>query len=328
MSFQGDSNPGVDEKSNGVTIYRLIRYLFSLFRPYISIGFAAPFIAGALFAYISLGYSTGPPLVEIIIPILVGFFLGCGFFALDSYFDIETDKFNPRKKSLPHILDSGLLPRWVAIFSTIMFFATGIILSIFVSIIHFILAIIGSFAGVLYTTPPFRFKGRFLLDILINVLAFGVIGSIYGWLIYASFTDLSSVYGWFVVPLCSVLTFIIVFPTPMIDYECDKKANIRSTVVIMGLKNYTKLGIILMSLISVVVALIELKIYFDFNLYSHLSFEFSILMGLILIGIFVFISYFLLYHWPTPRTAFYITGIIAIIVFIGVLVALQMLSIF
>lgn len=313
---------------NEVNIFRRILYLIHLYRIYISIGFAAPFVAGAIFAYISLGNSGLPSIFDLIIPILVGFFMGCGFFALDSYFDVETDKANPRKKSLPHIFDINLLPKWIGIVSAIIFFVTGIILSGFLSLIHFFLAILGVGAGILYTTPPFRFKGRMVLDLLINVLAFGMIGSLYGWLIYSDFTQLTSMYGWFVVPISCMLTFIIVFPTPMIDYEADKKANVKSTVVIVGPEKYAKIGLIALSLIFVGMTSIELIIYFDFNLYSHLTIELPILIGLLFAGSLTYVAYYILYRWPTPKTAFYVTGLIAISIGVGSIFALQVGTIF
>ena len=135
-------------------------------------------------------------------------------------------------------------------------------------------------------------------------------------------------FGWFVVPLCSILTFIIVFPTPMIDYDADKAANLKSTVVSMGLKNYTKLGLVAISLIFIAMTSIELKIYFDILSVSWINFDLPFLIGLLLIGVLTLVSYFILYRWPTPKTAFYITGVAAITIAIGCIVALQVAGVF
>lgn len=323
-NLNNDSQINVNE----ISLLRKIFYLIHLYRIYISIGFSAPFVAGAIFSYISLGFSSLPSLFALIIPILVGFFMGCGFFALDSYYDVETDRLNPRKKSLPHIFDRNLLPKWVGLVSALIFFSLGIILSVFLSIIHLFLAMLGVGAGILYTTPPFRFKAKTGLDILINVLAFGMIGSVYGWFIYSDFTGLISMYGWFVVPISCMLTFIIVYPTPMIDYEADKAANVKTTVVTVGLEKYAKIGFIALTLIFIAMSSIELKIYFDFNTYSHLKIDLPILIGLLLTGCLTYISYYILYRRPTPKTAFYMTGLIAISLGLGAILALQVADVF
>ncbi len=322
------TNEDQPEGEEKLGLLKTILYIFHLFRPYISIGFCAPFAAGAIFAYISLGYSGLPSILDLLVPILVGFFMGCGFFALDSYQDVETDKQNPRQKTLPHIFDKGLLPRWVGVVSAGILLGAGIIISIFVSLIHFILAILGASAAVLYTSPPFRFKGRAGLDLFINIFAFGLVGSIYGWLLYSDFAGLVSVFGWFVIPLCCILTFIIVFPTPMIDYEADKAAGDRSTVVRLGLKGYAKLGLISMIFISITMTLMEIKIYFDFLSVPYINFSLPILIGLLLVGVLTFISYYIIYHWPTPKTAFYMTGISCISVALGAFLALQIADFF
>ncbi len=317
----------VEENSENteVTLSRKFKSLISLTRPYISIGFSVPFLAGAAFSYLSLQGHSILPFQLLILPIIIGFFTGCGFFCLDSYFDVETDKLNPRQKTLPHTLDQNIISKRTVQITIIFCFSIGIFLAFFIDLFHVLLAVLGTVCGVLYSTPPFRFKGRVSLDITINVIAFGVVGSIFGWTIFSNIPNLNSIYGWFVLPICSILTFILVYPTPMIDYVPDKKANVRSTVVTIGLKNYTRIGLAFLIGFSVFMTFAELKIFYDFNTLSPYNFGFPFLIGLLIVGGVTLMPFIILVIRPTPKAAFYLTGFIAIIVLIGIFLALGVL---
>ncbi len=99
------------------------------------------------------------------------FFILAFTFAINNYYDIDTDKNNPRRAAL-NILASGALSKQTAMMLNILFVIIPLVLSVFYSwqvcvFCGFLIAWMW-----MYSAPPLRLKGRPGLDILWHFIAF------------------------------------------------------------------------------------------------------------------------------------------------------------
>jgi 4-hydroxybenzoate polyprenyltransferase len=147
-------------------------------------------------------------------------------FVVNQIFDVESDRLN-RKTFL---LSSGVVSR-----------SESAILLVALSIAVFGLGLrsepplrylvwSGLVLGFAYSVPPVRLKGRPVLDMVANVVGFGVIGFAMGWLAYAEMS-------WHLWTRCSAyaLAMCAIFLNTCIpDEEGDRKAGDRTSCVAFG----------------------------------------------------------------------------------------------
>jgi len=122
----------------------------------------ARFIVSPRFVYVFLVYSA-----------LMG-----GVYILNQIVDRETDRRNQKL----FLLSAGVIPIWVAVLEMFVLFCGPLLLSLLLGRFCFLLMVISLVMGVLYSAPPFRAKGRPIVDLLFNALGYGMINFLMGWI--------------------------------------------------------------------------------------------------------------------------------------------------
>lgn len=107
-------------------------------------------------------------------------FLVCTFFilsftfAINNYYDVETDKENPRRVHL-NAIASGRLSKRTGKILNLIFVVIPLVVSLFYSWFIFVLCALLLFWMWAYSAPPFRLKGRAGWDILWHFVAFAAL---------------------------------------------------------------------------------------------------------------------------------------------------------
>jgi len=99
------------------------------------------------------------------------FFILAFTFAINNYYDIDTDKENPRRVHL-NIMASGHLSRQAGRLFNLLFILIPLVLSLFYTRLVFVFCAGLIFWMWAYSAPPLRLKGRPGLDILWHFLVF------------------------------------------------------------------------------------------------------------------------------------------------------------
>lgn len=130
------------------------------------------------FAISFFGFLLGIPSLDItsyIIPlfffVVSTFFILAFTFAINNYYDIDTDKENPRRAHL-NALASGKISKQTGITFNLIFIVIPLVLSLFVTRKVFVFCAFLILWMWVYSAPPLRLKGRPGLDILWHFIAF------------------------------------------------------------------------------------------------------------------------------------------------------------
>jgi 4-hydroxybenzoate polyprenyltransferase len=102
------------------------------------------------------------------------FFLLAFTFSINNYYDIDSDKQNPRRVHLNAMAD-GTISKRTGMSLNILFLLISLGLSIFYKFEVFIFCVLLIFWMWAYSAPPFRFKGRPGVDILWHFIAFAAL---------------------------------------------------------------------------------------------------------------------------------------------------------
>ncbi len=206
-----------------------MRILIKISRPHFWIYLLGPYIVGYL-----LGSDTPQALLSINFLFLIALFsfpTNLFLYGINDLYDKATDKHNPKKKSREHLLQAS--QRRVLMHS--------IIVSLFIFLIGLaffqpspiakLLGLLFLFLGWSYSAPPFRWKGKPILDSVSNVLYLlpGLMG-------YAQLTNQLP-------PLLLILalwawTTAMHLFSAVPDIEADKRASLLTTAVLYG-KEYS-----------------------------------------------------------------------------------------
>ncbi len=241
--------------------FNFLTVLYRLYRPTSSLNHLAFVLIPFMFYF--------PNLIGLFFVLFVaalGFF---SIFGINQFVDRDVDKFEKTKRKGNPFLSSKLKDGHA------IFYILGIA---FLSIV-FSLYFFGTFAtvflvlmiifGFLYSMPPFRFKSKFILDILGHGL-FAVFATIF--VFYAFSIDVQYLF------LSLLITFIastyFELANEIDDYKSDKKAGFRTTVIGIGLKKSRIL--FLLSLMSFYL----LIIFSTFQISRDVAFVFLIISAL------------------------------------------------
>jgi len=130
------------------------------------------------FAISFFGFLLGVPSLDItsyIIPlfffVVSTFFILAFTFAINNYYDIDTDKENPRRAHL-NALASGNISKQTGITFNLIFIVIPLVLSLFITREVFVFCAFLILWMWVYSAPPLRLKGRPGLDILWHFIAF------------------------------------------------------------------------------------------------------------------------------------------------------------
>jgi len=99
------------------------------------------------------------------------FFILTFTFAINNYYDIDTDKENPRRAHL-NAMASGKISKQTGLLLNLIFIVIPLVLSLFFTVEVFVFCAFLIFWMWAYSAPPLRLKGRAGLDILWHFIAF------------------------------------------------------------------------------------------------------------------------------------------------------------
>jgi lycopene elongase/hydratase (dihydrobisanhydrobacterioruberin-forming) len=246
-----------------------------------------------------------------VLPLLVfllsTFFIMSSMFSLNNYYDVETDRENPRRKQI-NAIASKKISKKTAVVLNLLFIIIALVLSFFITLEVFLFCAFLLFLGWAYSAPPFRLKGRPVLDIIVHFIGF------FSYIIWGSLLSGSiSLISWLVAISIGIWSTIPQISNHIHDYSYDKKSNTRTFAVWIGLDK-AKIAIEIVMLLHLIL-LIPLII-----LYS-LSYTYTIvvIIGILLVG-------FLLLRptkgaFPTRKSyTFYITIVISGAVYMSCLI--------
>ena len=197
---------------------------------------------------------------------VVGPLLGTFTLLLNVYHDMgTTDRVNPRKKYVQvveELIGEGLMERDTLLLASFGFAAMGLVLAAYVSgslvgynpaeaggvftslvgsqgfLVLTILIIALSFA---YSVPGIHWKGVAGLDLLTNMLGFGVLCPLAGWVLIR---PIEAAPWWFIGTMALFLGALYA-PTTASDYAADRAFGIRTMAVRLGVKRTLLIGFVL-----------------------------------------------------------------------------------
>lgn len=176
--------------------------------------------------------------------VLISYSLLCsGVYVFNQIFDIESDKRNKKLFLLPEGIIS-IPTAWICFFILVgISFITGISLGRG----YLILWLITAGMGILYSLPPFTFKGRPFLDLISNSLGYGLVTFLIGFGVISKTGLLHSLPYIFA-------TGAVFLHTTIPDIEGDREMGEITTGVFLGVKR-TSLFALLLLIIGLILSI-------------------------------------------------------------------------
>jgi 4-hydroxybenzoate polyprenyltransferase len=206
---------------------RRVADLLFLARPPLLCASSAFFFAGAVSALATRGQSHTLQLMLGVLPNLALFVLVVSAaFIVNQIYDMESDRVN--RKSF--LLSDGIVSRRHGMMALAAVSCAALGLSLLYDSEVRYLAWLGLLLGFAYSVPPVRLKGRPVLDMIANVVGFGVIGFAMGWLAYAEISRLL----WIRCSAYALAMCAIFLNTCIPDEQGDRKVGDRTSCVVFG----------------------------------------------------------------------------------------------
>jgi len=155
-------------------------------------------------------------------------------FALNNYYDIDSDRNNP-KKIHSNALAQGKISKKSGLFFNILFLLIPLIITVVYDHVLFLLCIVLIGWMWIYSSPPLRLKGRPGFDILWHFFAF-VLLIIWGSLLGGSL----GLINWLTAVSIGVCCCIGQFLNHLHDYEFDKESGVVTFTVWKGVETTRK----------------------------------------------------------------------------------------
>ncbi len=225
------------ENINVLTIRKCIWQLLLLSRP------EWGFIFSQVALMVALLYQL--PIGSLITSSVSIFLFSMGHFSLNGYYDKQSDALNPRGLSLRNPLtNSSQLQKhhiiiWIILIWTLLIPLNLIMVPNSLSqqklFLGFITFTIGMTGSILYSVPPFKFKARPILDILVTFLIVGLFIPF-----FIGLLGPSTLVEFNLIGLGIILNIILIsgihLPTMLIDFDTDQKIGDKTTAVFLGKK--------------------------------------------------------------------------------------------
>jgi len=197
-----------------------------------------PFWFSLLFGLIDSGFSS-LDLVYLSMLIYGPLLLG-GIYVLNFYSDIEADKLSDVTKDVamakqPFV--TGKVKPTEGLILAALLLGSGLFLSLMINLQVFLLSLFLVFIGIIYSFPP-RLKDMPFGDIAANAISGGLICYAAGW---CAFNDISNIPIYPILWLVSLIAAAYLL-TVIIDIEADRRAGLRTTAVVLGVKNSIRLS--------------------------------------------------------------------------------------
>ncbi len=198
--------------------------------------------------------------------IVVGPLLGSFTLLLNVYYDMETtDRANPRKKYVQvveELIGEGLMERDTLLLASFGFAAMGVVVAAYLAgtlvrynpaeatgpftaivgtqgfLLLTVLIIVLSFA---YSIPRVHWKGVAGMDLLTNMVGFGVLCPLCGW---SLLRPIESAPWWYIATIALFLGALYA-PTTASDYAADRAFGIRTMAVRLGVRRTLLVGFVL-----------------------------------------------------------------------------------
>ena len=214
-------------------------------------------------------------MVPLIFFVVSTFFILAFTFAINNYYDIDTDKANPRRADL-NAMASGNISKQTGLLLNLIFIVIPLVLSLFFTIEVFVFCAFLLFWMWMYSAPPLRLKGRAGLDILWHFIAF------LGLVLWGSYLAGSvSMINILVAVSFGIFGCFAQIDNHIHDYPFDKASGSKTFVVWIGIdKAYMALKL---SFILYIFFLIPLIVLFSFSSYLTIL----IICGGIVVSLFI-----------------------------------------
>lgn len=199
-------------------------------------------------------------------------------FLINNFFDIDTDRNNPRRKGT-NALAKGSISKKTAECFLLFFVGITIVISYFSNREVLLFSFILLLWMTIYSAPPLRLKGKPGIDVVWHFFGF-VFLIIWGFLFSGSFEQINTY--WFVALSLGIFGMVGQLWNHIVDYPFDKEEGTTSFVVKIGLpKAYTSIKI----MIGIhLLFLLPLLWFFTFKyLLTSIIFIVGILIGFILL---------------------------------------------
>lgn len=218
--------------------------------------------------------------------IVVGPFLGTFTLLLNVYYDMRTtDRVNPRKKYVQvveELIGEGLMEPETLLMASLGFATTGVVLAAYVSgtLVSYVpgdaggpfTAAIGGYGfllltvlmivlSVAYSFPGIHWKGVAGMDLLTNMVGFGVLCPLCGW---SLLRPMETAPWWFIATIALFLGALYA-PTTASDFAADRTFGIRTMAVRLGVARTLVVGFVFQVLSVVVLALGWSQRWFPFD---------------------------------------------------------------
>ncbi|HYY47842.1 MAG TPA: hypothetical protein VFA17_04075 [Thermoplasmata archaeon] len=218
--------------------------------------------------------------------IVIGPLLGTFTLLLNVYSDMEsTDRVNPRKKYVQvveELIGEGLMERDTLLLAALGFAATAVVLAAYISrtLVRYgagdvggpLTALVGPYgfllltllmilSSIAYSLPPLRWKGVAGMDLVTNMVGFGVLCPLSGW---SLLRPLEAAPWWFIGTIALFLGALYA-PTTASDHDADRAFGIRTMAVRLGVSRTLLVGFAFQVLSVAVLALGWSQRWFPFD---------------------------------------------------------------
>lgn len=168
-----------------------------------------------------------------VIPLLVflvsTFFIMSFTFAINNYYDADSDRENPRRMHI-NAIASGKMSKQTGVFLNITFIIIPLVVSILFKFDMFLFCVVFLAWMWIYSSPPLRLKGRPGIDVIWHFIAFVLI-VIWGSLIAGSI----GLINWLVAISIGVWSSVGQVGNHIRDYSFDKDSGTKTFAVWIGL---------------------------------------------------------------------------------------------
>jgi 4-hydroxybenzoate polyprenyltransferase len=183
-----------------------------------------------------------------VLPIALSFSVVTGaIFVLNQYFDRKSDIMNPQKRHLP-VAAGELSPKQSSVLF-VSLFAIGLLVAAVVDYKLLFLFVTYIGVGIVYSTPPFHFKKRPVIDLLTVGVGSGILPFLMGMQVSNQLLIGSSVS---LILICVIPLFLFQIASHIFqaigDYEADKGEKITTFVVRYGKERSAKIAVLFSSL--------------------------------------------------------------------------------
>ncbi|MDH7506846.1 MAG: prenyltransferase [Candidatus Thermoplasmatota archaeon] len=204
-------------------------------------------------------------------------------FAINNFYDTESDKKNPRRKE-SNAIASEIISKKTSVFYLLVLAIISIIISIFLFRIEvFIFCIFLLFLGWAYSAPPIRTKNIPGLDVIWHFIGF------FSYIIWGSLIAGASVYcgsislmTWLIAISIGIFSCIGQVWNHIVDYSFDKDAKVMTFAVKIGL-NKAKKTLILLIILHIIFLIPLILLFIIKNLITVILLIFCLIIGYILL---------------------------------------------